>query len=342
MNANAAILDRQAKVYDVASLTGIDTGDKKPVINGYDRLPPDAPMYELNPHHEFEKHVVKAILYGLANRRRNKFVQFVGPTRCGKTSTLRELFGRANIPAVFIQCDPDMEVSDLLCSWVLTEKGMVKAYEALVLAMKNGWAAVLEERDSLKPGCNQALHGLMDSGQVLLRQFGGEIVKGHPDFAMFATANTNGNGDEQGIYPAALVQAASSNMRWLNVSVDYMAADKEEAMLLRRFLPMFKDAKEKKATTALVKGLVTFANETRKAVKGGRMLVPCSTGTLVQTLDVWTTFGDVRTAIEMAYLNGIGSADRAVSEEAYKNQIGLFSSSPSPGPSATGPAGNGG
>jgi MoxR-like ATPase len=345
MNANVASTDRKAVEYDVATLTSIDTGGKKPVLRGYDCLPADAPVYAQDPNHEFDKDLVKAILYGLAYRRKQKFVQIVGPTRCGKTSTLRELFARTNLPALFIQCHPDMEITDLFGTWVLGEKGMVKVYGPVVTAMLRGWTVVLEERDSLKPGVNQALHGLMDTGMVILPQFGGEIVKAHEDFAMFATANTNGNGDEQGIFLASLAQAASSNMRWLNVNADYLPQAKEEALLLRTYLPLVSGAVEKKATTDLVKGFVAFANETRNSVKAGKMLVPCSTGSLRHALDVWMAMGSVRTGIEMAYLNGIGSADRAVAEEVYKNQINVpatpASGTPTPGKAKAG-SGKGG
>lgn len=311
-------------IYDLHELTGIDTGGIMVPLPGFDRLPEGVPHYEADPTHEFDKKLVRWILYALQNSHRRKRVQLVGPTRCGKTSTVRELLLRARIPAIFVQCHPDMEIYDLFGDWVLGEKGMVKVFGPVTQAMKNGWVVVLEERDTLSPKVNAALHGLMDTGIVVLEKFGGEVVKAEKGFAMLATANTSGNGDSSGIYPTSLIQSAASNLRWLNVSTDYLAKEKEIALLNRIYLPKVKKGTEQSALKMTINSLVDFANETRRAVKAGQMMVPFATGSIRECLDAYLALGSIREGVEGAYLNGIGDSDLAAGEEFYKNVVNVF------------------
>src|SRR5690606_5242507 len=59
------------------------------------------------------------------------------------------------------------------------------------------------------------------------------VVKPHPNFRIFATGNTNGSGDETGLYTGTQVMNAANYSRFaLTVEMEYMPAAQEIAVVV--------------------------------------------------------------------------------------------------------------
>ena len=149
---------------------------------------------------------------------------------------------------------------------------MVFEYGPLALAMRHGAILLLNEIDLTSPEIAAGLNSVLDGSPLCIAENGGEIITPHPMFRFVATANTNGGGDDTGLYQGTQRQ----NLAWLDrftiCEVGYPTADVEKSLLARRFPSL---------PEALCATMVEYANEIRKLFMG-----EASTGNLTNTIEV--------------------------------------------------------
>ena len=195
-----------------------------------------------------------------------------GPTGCGKTSCIKQLAARLNYPLFEVTGHGRLEFADLVGHLTVKDGNMTFEYGPLALAMRYGAIILLNEIDLTSPEIAAGLNSVLDGSPLCIAENGGEIIQPHPMFRFVATANTNGAGDDTGLYQGTQRQ----NLAWLDrftiCEVGYPAADVEKKLLAQRFpsLP------ETLCTT-----MVDYANEVRKLFMG-----EASTGNLTNTIEV--------------------------------------------------------
>lgn len=195
-----------------------------------------------------------------------------GPTGCGKTSCIKQLAARLNYPVFEVTGHGRLEFADLVGHLTVKDGNMTFEYGPLALAMRHGAILLLNEIDLTSPEIAAGLNSVLDGSPLCIAENGGEIIQPHPMFRFVATANTNGAGDDTGLYQGAQRQ----NLAWLDrftiCEVGYPAADVEKKLLAQRFPSL---------PETLCATMVDYANEVRKLFMG-----EASTGNLTNTIEV--------------------------------------------------------
>lgn len=182
-----------------------------------------------------------------------------GPTGCGKTSCIRQLAARLNYPVFEVTGHGRLEFADLVGHLTVKDGNMSFEYGPLALAMRYGGLMLLNEIDLTSPEVAAGLNGVLDGSPLCIAENGGELITPHPMFRFAATANTNGGGDETGLYQGAQRQNLAFADRFILCEVGYPEPAVEEKLLHQRFPGLPKK---------LCKTMVDYANEVRKLFMG--------------------------------------------------------------------------
>ena len=195
-----------------------------------------------------------------------------GPCGCGKTSCIKQLAARLNYPVFEVTGHGRLEFADLVGHLTVKDGNMTFEYGPLTLAMRYGALLLLNEIDLTSPEIAAGLNSVLDGSPLCITENGGELIAPHPMFRFVATANTNGGGDDTGLYQGTQRQ----NIAWLDrftiCEVGYPSADVEKSLLGRRFPSL---------PESLCVTMVDYANEVRKLFMGGS-----STSNLTNTIEV--------------------------------------------------------
>ena len=195
-----------------------------------------------------------------------------GPTGCGKTTCIKQLAARLNYPVFEVTGHGRLEFADLVGHLTVKNSTMTFEYGPLALAMRYGAIILLNEIDLTSPEIAAGLNSVLDGSPLCIAENGGELIAPHPMFRLVATANTNGGGDDTGLYQGTQRQ----NLAWLDrftiCEVGYPSAEVEKRLLARRFPSL---------PESLCANMVDYANEVRKLFMG-----ESSTSNLTNTIEV--------------------------------------------------------
>lgn len=158
----------------------------------------------------------------------------------------------------------------------------------LASAMRHGHILVLNEIDLMEPGELAGLNDVLEGRPLIIPQNSGEVIKAHPKFRFIATANSNGQGDNSGVYSGIMRQSIAFMDRFFVTRVDYADPDIEKAILgdtLERLGVPIDPVME-----TLIENMIKVANEIRRLFVGsgdspGELSITMST----RTLERWAT-----------------------------------------------------
>lgn len=165
------------------------------LIQGYAK--PSAYTPAINPDYLFHE-ASRDIIVWLMNPADPLYV--FGPTGCGKTSCIKQLAARLNYPVFEVTGHGRLEFADLTGHLAVKDGNMVYEYGPLALAMRYGGMLLLNEIDLTSPEVAAGLNSVLDGSPLCLAENGGELIAQHSMFRFAATANTNGGGDNTGLY----------------------------------------------------------------------------------------------------------------------------------------------
>lgn len=226
------------------------------LIQGYDK--PSAYTPAINPDYLFHE-AGRDIVVWLTNPADPLYV--FGPTGCGKTSCIKQLAARLNYPVFEVTGHGRLEFADLVGHLSVKEGNMVYEYGPLALAMRYGGLLLFNEIDITPPDVAAGLNSVLDGSPLCIAENGGELIIPHPMFRFAATANTNGGGDETGLYQGAQRQNIAWLDRFMLCELSYPKADVEKSLLAKLF-PILPDSLRNK--------MVDFANEVRALFMGDK------------------------------------------------------------------------
>jgi cobaltochelatase CobS len=129
-----------------------------------------------------------------------------GPTGSGKTSLVCQIAARLNWPVQSVTCHGRMELSDLIGQFILRDGNTAWVDGPLAVAMKEGQILILNEIDLMDPSELAGLNDVIEGQPLVIAQNGGDVVRPHPKFRVFATGNSAGAGDATGLYQGILRQ----------------------------------------------------------------------------------------------------------------------------------------
>ena len=215
-----------------------------------------------------------------------------GMTGNGKTLMVKEIcaklkreFVRANIT---IETDED----DLLGGFRLMNGETVWHDGPVVMAMKRGAVLLLDEID-IASNKIMALQPILEGSSIYLKKIG-KWVHPTPGFNVIATANTKGQGSDDGRYIGTNVMNESFLERFpVTVEQTYPTNKIEEKILVNEL------GKQDKVDEPFVKNLVKWADVIRKTFMDGGVDEIISTRRLVHIIGAFCIFNNKLKAIEM-------------------------------------------
>ena len=194
----------------VRSLFHIDSDLQVPVFTERDPHVPD-----IDPAYRFNKDVTLAILAGFTHNRR---VMVQGLHGTGKSTHIEQVAARLNWPCVRVNLDGHISRLDLVGkdAIVLREQQQVTEFQEGIVpwSLQRPVALIFDEYDAGRPDVMFVIQRILerDGKFTLLDQ--NRVITPHPHFRLFATSNTVGLGNLNGMYHGTQVLNHAQIDRW--------------------------------------------------------------------------------------------------------------------------------
>ncbi|MDP2119621.1 MAG: AAA family ATPase, partial [Hoeflea sp.] len=183
-------------VVNVREVFGIDSDITVPAFKERDPYVPD-----LDPDYLFDRDTTLAILAGFAHNRR---VMVSGYHGTGKSTHIEQVAARLNWPCVRVNLDSHVSRIDLVGKDAIVVRDGLQITEfkdgILPWAYQHNVALVFDEYDAGRPDVMFVIQRVLESSGRLTLLDQSRVIRPHPAFRLFATANTVGLGDTTGLY----------------------------------------------------------------------------------------------------------------------------------------------
>lgn len=308
---SACLPDRTVSVRDVF---GIDSSLQVPAFSEHDIHVP-----EIDPAYRFNRDVTLALLAGFGHNRR---VLVQGLHGTGKSTHIEQVAARLNWPCLRVNLDGHLTRLDLIGrdAIVLEEGQQVTRFQEGILpwALQRPVALVLDEYDAGRPDVMFVLQRVLERDGKLTLMDQSRVLSPHPGFRLFATANTVGLGNLNGLYHGAQRLNHAQVDRWnIVANLDYLPHDEEVAIVLARVPSLADDA-----GGALVDSMVAVANLTRHGFHSGDLSTLMSPRTVITWAENIEIFEDPATAFRLSFVNRCDEAERPVVAEYFQRCFG--------------------
>jgi cobaltochelatase CobS len=304
--------DRQVSVRD---LFGIDTDMRVPAFAERDEHVP-----EVDTAYRFNPDVTLALLAGFA---RNRRVMVQGLHGTGKSTHVEQVAARLNWPCVRVNLDGHISRLDLVGrdAVVLRDGQQVTEFQEGIVpwALQRPMALIFDEYDAGRPDVMFVIQRILEREGRFTLTDQNRVISPHPSFRLFATANTVGLGNLNGLYHGAQKLNHAQIDRWnIVASLNYLPADEEVAIVLAR-VPG-KAASERGREH--VRAMVAVADLTRKGFAAGDLSTLMSPRTVITWAENCEIFRDPEVAFRMSFLNKCDEAERPIVAEYYQRCFG--------------------
>src|ERR1700753_218707 len=215
----------------VRQVFGIDSDLEVPAYSAADGHVPD-----VDTDYRFDRATTLAILAGFA---RNRRVMVTGYHGTGKSTHIEQVAARLNWPRVRVNLDSHISRIDLVGkdSIVVRDGKQVTEFRDGILpwALQNNIALVFDEYDAGRPDVMFVLQRVLEVSGRLPFLAKNKVIKPHPAFRLFSTANTVGLGDTSGLYHGTQQINQGQMDRWSIVTtLNYLAHDEEVEIVLAK------------------------------------------------------------------------------------------------------------
>ncbi|CAH1656109.1 Aerobic cobaltochelatase subunit CobS [Hyphomicrobiales bacterium] len=298
----------------VQKVFGIDTDLEVPAYSEPDEHVPD-----LDPDYLFDRDTTLAILAGFA---RNRRVMITGYHGTGKSTHIEQVAARLNWPCVRVNLDSHVSRVDLVGKDAIVVKDGMQVTEfrdgMLPWALQNNIALVFDEYDAGRPDVMFVIQRVLEvSGRLTLLDQN-RVIRPHPAFRLFATANTVGLGDTSGLYHGTQQINQGQMDRWSIVAtLNYLPHDREVDIVVAKS-PHYRDA----AGRDTVSKMVRVADMTRNAFINGDLSTVMSPRTVITWAENADIFNDIAFAFRLTFLNKCDELERSLVAEFYQRCFG--------------------
>ncbi|MCW2315004.1 cobaltochelatase CobS subunit [Rhodoblastus acidophilus] len=292
---------------------GFDSDLKIPAFSSRNEHVP-----ELDPDYLFDRTTTLAILAGFAYNRR---VMVTGYHGTGKSTHIEQVAARLNWPCVRVNLDSHVSRIDLVGkdAIVLKDGKQVTEFRDGILpwALQNNVALCFDEYDAGRPDVMFVIQRVLEvSGRLTLLDQN-RVIKPHPAFRLFATANTIGLGDTSGLYHGTQQINQGQMDRWSIVAtLNYLPHDKEVEIVAAKVKKSQGDVRE------AIGRMVRVADLTRNAFMAGDLSTVMSPRTVITWAENSEIFGDIGFAFRLTFLNKCDELERPLVAEFYQRCFG--------------------
>lgn len=309
-----------AETFGLGSAPGAHTKDGKSIpvrvctVEGFDELIP-----QVDEEYIFPIDVLKSCLMAMDS---GEPIYLYGHAGVGKTSLFEQICARTKRPMVRVQHNTDTELAHIVGQKTvdkhINEDGQaisVMSYEwgALPLAMKNGWVYCADEYDRCPPEVASVYQAILEGKPLYVMDApeNERLIKPHPDFRFVATGNTNGSGDETGLYQATTQQDAANMERFAVEKVDYMSKKQEIAMIQKRTDLLLEDAEL----------IWRFCDKVREAFPNSLSLT-IGPRVAIKIAKFGILRGDMKKGVALAYSNRLPETEKQAADEIAQRIFG--------------------
>ncbi|HWL82088.1 MAG TPA: cobaltochelatase subunit CobS [Roseomonas sp.] len=271
---------------------------------------------DIDPDYLFDQATTLAILAGFAYNRR---VMVSGYHGTGKSTHIEQVAARLNWPCIRINLDSHISRIDLVGkdAIVLKEGKQVTEFREGILpwALQHPCALVFDEYDAGRPDVMFVIQRVLEVEGKLTLLDQNRVIRPHPAFRLFATANTVGLGDTTGLYHGTQQINQGQMDRWnIVATLNYLPHAQESSIVAAKLGIDPKDAAAKKRIDAMV----ALADLTRAGFIAGDISTVMSPRTVITWAENARIFGDVGFAFRLSFLNKCDEAERATVAEYYQ------------------------
>lgn len=270
--------------------------------------------------YRFDRETTMAILAGFAYNRR---VMVQGYHGTGKSTHIEQVAARLNWPCIRVNLDSHISRIDLIGkdAIVLRDGKQVTEYREGILpwALQHACAVVFDEYDAGRPDVMFVIQRVLEVEGKLTLLDQNKVIRPHPAFRLFATANTVGLGDTTGLYHGTQQINQGQMDRWnIVTTLNYLPHAQETEIVLAK-VPDY-DTPEKRGTVA---AMVRLADLTRAGFINGDISTVMSPRTVITWAQNAAIFGgDVGFAFRVTFLNKCDEVERAAVAEYYQRCFG--------------------
>ena len=270
---------------------------------------------ELDPTYQFDRETTLAICAGFAFNRR---VMVQGYHGTGKSTHIEQVAARLNWPCIRVNLDSHISRIDLIGkdAIVLKDGKQVTEFREGILpwALQHPCALVFDEYDAGRPDVMFVIQRVLEVEGKLTLLDQSRVIRPHPQFRLFATANTVGLGDTTGLYHGTQQINQGQMDRWnIVTTLNYLPHGQETAIVLAKL-----GAENDPGMKKQVQAMVALADLTRAGFIAGDISTVMSPRTVITWADNARIFGDLAFAFRVTFLNKCDEAERGTVGEYYQ------------------------
>ena len=302
------------KEVDIRKTFGIDLDGKAPAFAEKNAYVPD-----LDTSYKFDPQTTRAILAGFKNNRR---VMIQGYHGTGKSTHIEQVAARLNWPCIRINLDSHISRIDLIGkdAIVLRDGKQVTEYREGLLpwALQHPTALVFDEYDAGRPDVMFVIQRVLEVEGKLTLLDQNRVIRPHPSFRLFATANTVGLGDSTGLYHGTQQINQGQLDRWnIVATLNYLPHDEEVKIVLAK-APDWDTDEGRKAVSAMV----ALADLSRSGFIAGDISTVMSPRTVMTWAQNARIFNDIGFGFRVTFLNKCDEVERPIVAEYYQRCFG--------------------
>jgi cobaltochelatase CobS len=293
-------------------LFGLDIDMEVPAFSVRTEHVPD-----LDTSYKFDRETTLAILAGFTYNRR---VMIQGYHGTGKSTHIEQVASRLNWPCIRVNLDSHISRIDLIGkdAIVLKDGKQITEFREGILpwALQHACALVFDEYDAGRPDVMFVIQRVLEVEGKLTLLDQNRVIRPHPSFRLFSTANTVGLGDTTGLYHGTQQINQGQMDRWnIVATLNYLPHATETAIVLAK---MGIDTAKEPATKKRVESMVALADLTRAGFINGDISTVMSPRTVITWAENARIFGDVGFAFRVTFMNKCDEAERSTVAEYYQ------------------------
>jgi cobaltochelatase CobS len=292
---------------------GIDSDMQVPAYSTTNDHVPD-----VDDAYRFDHDTTLAILAGFAFNRR---VMVQGYHGTGKSTHIEQIAARLNWPCIRINLDSHISRIDLIGkdAIVLRDGLQVTEYREGLLpwALQHACAVVFDEYDAGRPDVMFVIQRVLEVEGKLTLLDQNRVIRPHPAFRLFSTANTVGLGDTTGLYHGTQQINQGQMDRWnIVTTLNYLPHAAEVDIVMSKL--RLTGAADKEQVSAMVR----LADLTRQGFMAGDISTVMSPRTVITWAENKAIFGDLAFAFRVTFLNKCDELERPIIAEYYQRCFG--------------------
>ena len=296
-------------------LFGIDTDMEVPAFSQASEHVP-----EVDDAYLFDSDTTMAILAGFAHNRR---VMVQGYHGTGKSTHIEQVAARLNWPCLRVNLDSHISRIDLIGkdAIVLRDGKQITEFREGILpwALQNPTALVFDEYDAGRADVMFVIQRVLEVDCKLTLLDQNKVIRPHPAFRLFSTANTVGLGDTTGLYHGTQQINQGQMDRWSIVAtLNYLPHDDEVGIVLAKA----KSYNKSEAKRKVINNMVRVADLTRSAFINGDLSTVMSPRTVLTWAENAEIFNDIGFAFRLSFLNKCDELERGLVAEFYQRCFG--------------------